>query len=204
MVDGFCCNCDQNCADTCELYMNIPAMIYSEKEVVYMKYQYCISLLLAISLLLSSAFTEVLVYDKGAPEVEVFVYDESAPTDKWVVDLERLDQAWLLAQVDTVSEETFADIITALYIMHTVQYGPYNDYEDVHGEDLSMGSLFMSLDYLSFEYTASDFEGGRRLSLSKDVYIDIYAQDDNIERMDLVIRSIKNGYGYDLRITIPK
>ena len=85
MVDGFCCNCDQNCADTCELYMNIPAMIYSEKEVVYMKYQYCISLLLAISLLLSSAFTEVLVYDK------------SAPTDKWVVDLERLDQAWLLA-----------------------------------------------------------------------------------------------------------
>lgn len=113
-----------------------------------------------------------------------------------------LNEEWLYAQADAASSNTYKDVITALYIINSTQYGPYDNYEDITGTRPNVDQLCEWLDSMSFEYTAKDIHDGLRRILLNDVYIDIFSEDNIIKRMDLTVNDIQNGYGKNLLITV--
>lgn len=147
--------------------------------------------LAAMCLLWSAALAETII-----PE----------PGKEYPIQQEILDGEGLRAQLEAASPSDYADLVTALYIINAAQYGPADSYDGMKAAgDARPGvrQLCRWLDMMSFRCAREEIDGGLRLRVSDGVWIEIFSGDgDAIDRMDLVVGSVENAYGSDLRLSI--
>lgn len=122
--------------------------------------------------------------------------------DHYEIDFNPTNQDWLLSQIDAASPEDYADLITALYIVNTIQFGPYDDSEDLRDVRPAADRICNWLDLMEFDYTSEQINELLRLHISEDVYIDVFSEDNIVTKLELVLTSIQNAYDKDLRIAI--
>ena len=157
-----------------------------------MKTRICILILVSLLIFSTAAFAEIIIFSKNEPEARFEI-----PID------DILNQEWLLSQVDKAPDE-FDKLVTALYIMNTYQYGPANTYEEIADTEHTIDGLCKWLELMSFECQFVETTKGMNLLLSDNIQIDIHCEEDIIYRMDLTIKSIDNGYGNHLTISVMK
>lgn len=138
-----------------------------------------------------------------AASAEIILLGDDQSEARFEIPIEILDQEWLLSQVDKAPNE-FEELVVALYIMNDFQYGPAHDYGEIEDAELAIEGFCSWLDLMSFEYPYEDTTDGIKLMISDNIQIDIHCEGSRISRMDLIIKSIENGYGNDLTISVVK
>ena len=118
------------------------------------------------------------------------------------METETLDEAWLYKHVEASPEDTYKELMKAIYIISSMQYGPYSNYEDVPSHDLSMDTITEWLDALSFEYELENTEFGACMRFSEQVSINFYLEEATIKRMELVVADILGAYVGDMKLTV--
>ena len=146
-------------------------------------------LLAVISMLILNAVAEIGIIE--SPNIDIIQ-----------METEQLDEAWLYKRVEASDEDTYKELMKAIYIISSMQYGPYSNYEDVPSHDLSMDSITEWLDALSFEYELETTESGACMRFSKQVSINFYLEDGTIKRMELVVADILDAYMGDMKLTV--
>lgn len=157
-----------------------------------MKTRICILILVLLFMLSTIVFAEIIIFSDDEPDTRFEI-----PID------DVLDQEWLFSQADKAPNE-FNELVTALYIMNTYQYGPAHNYEEIVDTEQTIDGLCKWLELMSFECQYLETPEGMSLLISNNVQIDIYCEENVICRMDLVIKSIENGYGNNLTISVMK
>lgn len=138
-----------------------------------------------------------------AASAETIIFGNEESEERFEIPIEILDQEWLLSQAEKAPNE-FGEIVVALYIMNAFQYGSAHAYEEIENAELTMDGLCSWLEWMSFEYPREDTSDGMKLLISDNIQIDIHCEGNAISRMDLIIKSIGNGYGNDLTISVTK
>ena len=118
------------------------------------------------------------------------------------METEQLDEEWLYKHVEASPEDTYKELMKAIYIISSMQYGPYSNYEDVPSHDLSMDAITEWLDALSFEYELENTEFGACMRFSEQVFINFYLEEGTIKRMELVVADILGAYVGDMKLTV--
>lgn len=113
-----------------------------------------------------------------------------------------LDEKWLYEQIEAAPENTYKDVMKAVYIISLMQYGPYTNYEDVPSHDLEIDSVTRWLELLSYEFKIQDTEFGARVIFSEQVYINFYLEKDVVKQIELVVSGILDTYASDLKIMV--
>ena len=124
-----------------------------------------------------------MLFLNAAAEIGII---ESPNIDIIQMETEQLDEAWLYKHVEASPEDTYKELMKAIYIISSMQYGPYSNYEDVPSHDLSMDAITEWLDALSFEYELENTEFGACMRFSEQVSINFYLEEATIKRMELV------------------
>lgn len=97
--------------------------------------------------LLAVLFAAVsMLFLNAAAEIGII---ESPNIDIIQMETEQLDEEWLYKHVEASPEDTYKELMKAIYIISSMQYGPYSNYEDVPSHDLSMDAITEWLDAFS-------------------------------------------------------
>ena len=104
-----------------------------------------------------------MLFLNAAAEIGII---ESPNIDIIQMETEQLDEAWLYKHVEASPEDTYKELMKAIYIISSMQYGPYSNYEDVPSHDLSMDAITEWLDALSFEHELENTEFGACMRFS--------------------------------------
>lgn len=141
-----------------------------------------------VSMFLLNAVSEIAVIE--SPHINVIHMETT------------FDEKWFYKQIEAAPENTYKDVMKAIYIISSIQYGPYTNYEDVPSHDLGIDSVIEWLDSLSYEYKRNDTEFGTRIAFSDQVYIDFYLEDDAIKQMELIVLGVLDIYAGDMKVMV--
>ena len=154
-----------------------------------MRYKMAVGFILAVLLVITTAFSES-IWIHGVEATDGVEYE---------IETEPVDDKWLDAQIKDAGL-TDSGIITALYVMNTLQYG--NNGKPLPDKARSVEKLCQWMEMMTFDYQKESIDGGVCLKFAETTRLELYVTENKIDKLDLVIIGIQNVYGNDLRITI--